>query len=246
MKVCLTVDLEHDCPPYLSGYRGIEEGVPRLLELLRAEQIQATWFCTGDVARRYPERIRELVAADHELGCHGDSHRPFDMMTSDEAEREIEQASQTLRQFHPVTSFRAPNLRFPDSYLNLLEENGYRLDSSQAIYKAAYRRPRAPCKLLRIPASVTSSVLRLPRWIRYSYFKRLKQPIVLFVHPWEFVDLRREKLRLDCRFRTGQVALTCLQENIRFFKGRSAQFVRMQDLQPADSVAKPDSPESRS
>ena len=31
--VCLTVDLEPDCPPYLDGWAGVERGMPQVLEL---------------------------------------------------------------------------------------------------------------------------------------------------------------------------------------------------------------------
>ena len=49
--VAFTVDLEQDCPPYLSSYRGAEDGMPQLLALLRALAIPATVFTTGDVKR---------------------------------------------------------------------------------------------------------------------------------------------------------------------------------------------------
>jgi hypothetical protein len=54
--------------------------------------------------------------------------------------------------------------------------------------------------------------------------------VVLFVHPWEFVDLTKERVRLDCRFKTGAVALDCARSVIRFFKERSAEFVPMREL----------------
>ena len=44
MKVCITIDMEHDCPPYLTSYRGVEEGTPRLLELFAQEQVAATFL----------------------------------------------------------------------------------------------------------------------------------------------------------------------------------------------------------
>lgn len=231
MKVFLTVDMEQDCPPYFETFRGVEEGTPRLLELFSAERISATFFSTGEVARRYPQTIQNILSRDHELGCHGNTHRRFDAMDTAEAEDEIRKSSEILRKFGEVHSFRAPNLSFPDLYLPLLEKYGYRIDSSQAKYKAAYRRSRAvSSSLLRIPASVTSSVLRLPRMIRFRWFDKLETPIVLFVHPWEFVDFRKTKLRLDCRFKTGQPALDCLRENIVYFKKRGAEFFRMGDL----------------
>src|SRR2546430_17215472 len=67
------------------------------------------------------------------------------------------------------------------------------LDSSQARYKLAYYRSPRPKGIRRVPASVTSSVLRLPRPMRAAYLGTLSSPIVLFVHPWEFVDLRRSE-----------------------------------------------------
>lgn len=232
MEVCITIDMEQDCPPYFSTYRGIEEGTPRLLSLLDEEKIRATFFTTGDVARRYPQTVRQIVSKNHELGCHGDTHQRFDQMDPETAKAEIVNSTRVLRQFFPVTSFRAPNLVFPNSYLRFLESAGYKLDSSEARYKRAYHKKngRPKTQLVRIPASVTSSVLRLPKWIRYPWLNRLKKPVVLFVHPWEFVDLTKEKLRLDCRFKTGQPALDCLRENIRFLKEKNASFLRMKDL----------------
>ena len=94
-------------------------------------------FTTGQVADRYPDTVREIVAAGHELGCHGNTHRVFTELDKEAASEEIEAASAVLRQFAPVTSFRAPNLRFPPAYLRLLQKNGYRIDSSDAKYKAA-------------------------------------------------------------------------------------------------------------
>ena len=130
----------------------------------------------------------------------------------------------------PVTSFRAPNLRFPDRYLPILEQHGFLVDSSQAKYKRAYYTSRAHTALARIPASMTSSVLRLPPWLRNPWLLSLASPVVLFVHPWEFVDLTREKLRIDCRFRTGHPALRAVVEVVDLFKSRGAAFLRMDAL----------------
>jgi peptidoglycan/xylan/chitin deacetylase (PgdA/CDA1 family) len=230
MRVCVTVDMEQDCPPYLSTWRGIDEGTPRLLALLAAEKIPATFFTTGEVARRSPETVREIVGRGHELGCHGDLHLRFDALDQAGARREIEVSTQTLREFAPVVSFRAPNLAFPDKYLPLLEEQGFRIDSSQARYKTRCAKISRVGALLRVPASVTSSLLRLPWALRKLIFSRLSDPVVLFVHPWEFVDFTGTSLRLDCRFRTGSPALRCLAEAIGFFKNRGAQFVTIEQL----------------
>jgi peptidoglycan/xylan/chitin deacetylase (PgdA/CDA1 family) len=229
VTVCFTVDVEPDCPPYLSGFRGIEEGMPRLLAMLAEERVPATFFTTGDVARRYPDVVRAIVHDGHELACHGMTHRAFTGMTHHEARVEIEGSANILRRHAPIAAFRAPYLRFPSRYVPLLEASGFEVDSSEAKYKVRGR-GAGDGGIQRIPASVTSSVLRLPRLVRETYLRALASPVVLFVHPWEFVDLRRERLRVDCRFRTGDVALACVRDVIRSFAARGARFRTMRDL----------------
>ena len=75
-------------------------------------------------------------------------------------------------------------------------------------------------------------MLRLPSAPLRFRLNRLESPAVLFVHPWEFVDLRREKLRIDCRWRTGDVALKQLGAVIGHFQQKHATFVKMSDFQP--------------
>lgn len=228
--VAFTVDLEPDCPPFLSGFRGMERGLPALLDLLAALGVPATFFTTGEVAKRFPRAIERLVSEGHELACHGMTHTAFTSLPRDTAQAEIMESAAILRRFAPVTSFRAPYLRFPDAYVDILEHAGFALDSSQARYKLAYYRSHAATTMRRVPASVTSSVLRLPNVIRQAYLAALSSPVVLFVHPWEFVDLTKEKLRLDCRFKTGEVALQCVKTVLGAYGARGARFVRMREL----------------
>ncbi|MEK7863778.1 MAG: polysaccharide deacetylase family protein [Chloroflexota bacterium] len=128
-RVAFTIDLEQDAPPFLDTYRGAEEGMPRLLALLREAGVPATVFSTGDVARRYPDLVREIVSSGHELACHGDTHKAFDRMSDAEAADEIARSTATLRAFAPVRAFRAPYLRLPGRHLALLRESGDRIDS---------------------------------------------------------------------------------------------------------------------
>ena len=231
MRVCITIDFEPDCPPYLSStFRGIEEGAPELLALFAETGVTATYFTTGQVAELYPGAVRALVDAGHELGCHGVTHTAFDTLDVPTARWEIESSAERLRSFAPVTSFRAPYLRFPERYVALLEQARFTLDSSLAKYKRSYRAPRVPTTLTRVPATMTSSMLRLPAWIRDPWLATFRDPVVLFVHPWEFVDLTAYDLRWDCRLRTGAVALACLHDVITFFQRRGAEFVPMRAL----------------
>ena len=237
MEVAITVDLEHDCPPFLTTYRGVTQGMPRLLELLAREQVPATFFCTGDVARKHPEIVRRLVDEGHELGCHGDTHARFGGMDRAMAERELGDAGATLRAFGcEVTSFRAPNLDFPADFVPLLAVHGFRLDSSQGRHKPGsfFVQPSFVAVgqggVERVPATIAPSAVRLPRPIRNALFSRMRDPVVFFFHPWEFVDVTKEPIPLDCRFATGEPALASLAETIGWFRKRGATFRRMREL----------------
>ena len=47
---------------------------PRVLEILRARGVRATFFVIGSAVRRYPEIVRQIVRDGHELGNHTDEH----------------------------------------------------------------------------------------------------------------------------------------------------------------------------
>lgn len=230
MRAFFTVDVEHDCPPFRSSYHGIERGMPKLIEILKQKEIAATFFVTGDVARRYPVMIQELVASGHEIGCHGDTHARFDQIDHRQAETEIKTATATLRQFYPVISFRAPNLQFPRHYLPILTDHGYKIDSSEARHKKPWLKVRTESGLLRVPTSTTSLVLRLSPVFRNVFLSRMKDPVVLFVHPWEYIDLQNEDLRFDCRWRTGGFSLNAIAETMAFFQDRGASFQPLRSI----------------
>ena len=227
LDVCITVDMEPDCPPFLWTWRGMGEGAPKLLDLFARHGVSTTCFTTGDSAAKFPDVAARIVADGHELASHGQTHTPFPKLDRDKARWEIETSANILRQFGDVTSFRAPNLLFPHEYLGLLEDNGFTLDSSDGKHKPNwwFGPPSPQTTLTRIPASCTSSALRIPRVVRDRFLNSLVSPVVLFVHPWEFVDLTREKLRYDCRFRTGDFALSALESVIELFKARGARFL---------------------
>ncbi len=228
--IFLTIDVEQDCPPYLNTFRGITEGMIPLLSLLRQEEVKATFFVTGQIAKDFPDVIRSLITHGHEVGSHSFDHCNYTALDRQSAQRDIERSLETLRQFGPVYSFRAPYLKFPQSYLDLLSQAGLAIDSSQAKYKPTYLENPRPTTLRRIPASITSSVLRLPDWIRNPWLGALASPVVLFVHPWEFVDFRQANIPFDCRFKTGTMAIACLREVIHFYQKRNFQFRKMRDV----------------
>ena len=228
-RVYFSVDVEPDCPPYLWTDRGLTEGMPRLLDLLDQIDVPTTFFITGQVALDHPAMVRDVLDRGHEIGSHGFSHKSFAEMDEAEAREEIRSSIEVLSQHAPISLFRAPYLRFPERFTDILADCGVTFDSSQAKYKKRDGQPQKTDGLERLPVSMTSSVLRLPTWLRDPWLSTLRDPVVLFVHPWEFVDFRDSNLRWDCRAGTGQHALDSVASLAKLFRRRGFSFHKISD-----------------
>jgi peptidoglycan/xylan/chitin deacetylase (PgdA/CDA1 family) len=107
-------------------------GVPRLLRLLGAQQVKATFFVPGFTARRYPDVVRAIAGAGHEIAHHGYLHEPLG--GADEV-AEISYLDRGLDALTEVTGVRPVGYRAPMWELNwrspgLLHERGFLYDSS--------------------------------------------------------------------------------------------------------------------
>src|SRR5262249_58102885 len=56
------------------GRFGPVEAVPRILSLLEKAEVRASFFIPAWTATHYPDAVRAIAAAGHEIGCHGDEH----------------------------------------------------------------------------------------------------------------------------------------------------------------------------
>ncbi|MGB8703084.1 MAG: polysaccharide deacetylase family protein, partial [Thermosynechococcaceae cyanobacterium] len=50
---------------------GPKTGVPRILDMLKAKAVQATFFVPGYTAELYPDLIKRIHDEGHEIGAHG-------------------------------------------------------------------------------------------------------------------------------------------------------------------------------
>src|SRR4051794_25869544 len=79
------------------GTYGAKVAVPLLLDLLDRLQVPATFFVPGRVAERHPERVRQIVAAGHELAPHGWTHTHPGRMDPEQEAGEVGLAPETPR-----------------------------------------------------------------------------------------------------------------------------------------------------
>lgn len=117
---------------------GSQAGLERLLELCARYGITGTIFFTGRFAETYPDLVHECHRRGHELGTHGWEHggleedEDFRLASYEQQRMWIRRATDAVEQasgIRPVT-FRAPNLRIGEVTFRVLEDEGYRYDSS--------------------------------------------------------------------------------------------------------------------
>lgn len=229
-NVALTIDVEQDVPPYLNTWRGMEKGLPLLLELLEKHDIRATFFVTGVVAERYPKLVKE-VSHRHEVSCHGYEHERFDGLSFDKQLEKIELATKILTKVvgKRPSGFRAPNFKTNAETFKAIEQAGYFYDASVASYKIG-RKPKWS-KLAEIPNTWPSSFLRLPPAISTRVLRLCMTALPLIVldyHVWEVVKVNG--VPFDCRFATGEVALQRFDDVLRYLLEKKCRFMLMKDV----------------
>ena len=100
--------------------------LPRLLDLLGGLGVRATFFVEGWNAEVYPDALRSLAAAGHEVGYHGWRHESWARLTDAEAGALLERGSAALGQLGiQPRGLRAPGGAQPESTLKLLPSYGF-------------------------------------------------------------------------------------------------------------------------
>jgi peptidoglycan/xylan/chitin deacetylase (PgdA/CDA1 family) len=144
-------------------------GIPRILDLLDKHQIASTFFVPGHTADRYPEAIRSIVAAGHEIAHHGYLHEQPTALTLEE---EIDVIDRGLAALADVAGVRPSGYRAPMWDLSwrtpaLLAERGFLYDSSLMDSDHPYElaiTPGAERSLVEIPIQWA-----LDDWEQYCY-----------------------------------------------------------------------------
>jgi len=113
----------------------IERNCRKLLEILKAGDIKATFFILGYLAERYPHLIRAIYDDGHELGSHGYSHTQVFRLSPEKFDDEIKRTNEAIVKItgkNPI-GFRAPIFSIIKESMwaiDVLAENGFLYDSS--------------------------------------------------------------------------------------------------------------------
>ena len=189
------------------------------LETLAEYKTKATFFILGEVAEKFPELVKQIQQAGHEIGSHGQEHRQLFKATRDEFFQEMSRCKKTLEDLtgQQVLGFRAPafSLLPQTSWaLEVLAELDFRYDSS--IYPMSNTRYGWPGfnpeihrlelesgrTIIEAPMSKVSigfkelgvgggHMVFFPYWYTQIAIKCIqkKRPAIIYIHPYEIDTL---------------------------------------------------------
>ncbi len=104
----------------------VREVLPRLLELLAARSVRATFFVEGLNAEMYPGALRDLAEAGHEVAVHAWCHEEWGALDAPTEAALLDRATDAMRSIGiEPHGFRPPGGRLTAGTLALLAERGY-------------------------------------------------------------------------------------------------------------------------
>lgn len=192
----------------------VERNVERILAMLDGHGAHATFFTLGWVAERYPQLVRRVVQAGHELASHGYGHERASDQNEQSFFDDIRRAKVLLEGISSVEvrGYRAPSFSIgagnPWAF-DCIQRAGYRYSSSiYPIRHDHYGMPDAPRfayrvreGLLEVPITTTRALernwpaggggyfrlmpYRVSRWLIRQVNRVDRQAAVFYFHPWE-------------------------------------------------------------
>lgn len=221
-NLLFSIDLEdvRDQVSNGSTYReGVPENTQRYLEFLQQHNTKATFFVVGNVARKYPSLIKEIIADGHEIACHSDKHIQLNEQTPEEFLEDVRRNLDSLYTAgaEDVIGYRAPTFSLTEQTqwaYGCLSESGFKYSSSvlpaanplfgwkefgrkpkyvQGVYEIPITLHAIPFLQLPLAGGVYFRVIPYPL-INYSarYHLKLGGPITTYLHPYD-IDTSQER-----------------------------------------------------
>jgi peptidoglycan/xylan/chitin deacetylase (PgdA/CDA1 family) len=109
-----------------------EVGTPRLLKLFDRFGIKTSWFIPGHSIETFPEQMKMVAAAGHEVGVHGYSHENPIAMTPDQEKAVLEKCIDLVVKLtgKRPRGYVAPWWELSPATAGLLLKNGFLYDHS--------------------------------------------------------------------------------------------------------------------
>ena len=100
------------------------EDIDAVLSALKAADCRATFFVTGEFTDKFPEAVKKIHSAGHEVANHSNSHEHFNSLSKQEMCDSILECDKKIRKItgQDEVLFRAPYGEYNKTLLNVCEE----------------------------------------------------------------------------------------------------------------------------
>ena len=103
------------------------EHTDEILNALKVSEVRATWFMVEFWAEKYPEYVKKIDKAGHEIGTHSSTHSYMSKQNAEEIKLELTESSKAIEDItgKTVELFRPPYGDYDDELLKTASELGY-------------------------------------------------------------------------------------------------------------------------
>lgn len=103
------------------------EDVARVLEILKEYEVHATFFLTGEWVEKYPEDVKAIQEAGHDIGNHSESHKSMTGLSEEEQKTEIMSAHKKVEDLIGIKMqlFRLPYDSYDDTVIRNIASCSY-------------------------------------------------------------------------------------------------------------------------
>lgn len=102
------------------------EDTEELIEILAKHQVKATFFVVGAWVDKYPESVRQLAAAGHDIGNHSNAHPHMPQLSKEKMVTELQSCNEKVKAVTGNTPllFRAPYGDYNNTMCDTVKECG--------------------------------------------------------------------------------------------------------------------------
>ena len=99
----------------------------RILDILKEHDVHVTFFMTGGWVESYPDDVKAIYEAGHDLGNHSQNHKNMSQLSDEEKTQELMSVHEKVKELTGVKMqlFRPPYGDYDDAVVLNARENGY-------------------------------------------------------------------------------------------------------------------------
>ena len=103
------------------------DDIDNILKILEENNTKITFFMVGDWIEKYPEAVKKIFTAGHEIGSHSDTHPHVNNLSYEENIEEIEKCNDKIEKItgNRTNLYRTPYGEYNQTVIQSAKDSGY-------------------------------------------------------------------------------------------------------------------------